>query len=341
MHPLFVGLDVGSRSCHQVVLAADGSTLSHRQFPTGEAHLISAFKELRGHVHVHLEAGELAPWVRSVIAPHAARVVVGHPRSNAWIAKDPNKCDRVDAYKLAELLRLNRTHEVYYPDDRSRAAFKQLVQHYDDLTRQQAGLRTKIKARLRAQGVITRGQQIFTREGREQILSRVGRPEIRQAICQLYEVLEQARRSQHDALRLMTTASKQFPEIARFSRVPGVGVIGACRFSAYVQTPHRFSSKRKLWRYCRLGVVKRSSDGKSLSHPRLDPSGCGRLKDFSRKAFEAALRRRDANGFKRAYERALEQTHNAVHARLSVQRKIVATLRAMWINGTPYRDESG
>jgi hypothetical protein len=168
MHTLFVGLDVGSRSCHQVVLAPDGPIICNRQFPTSEVNLISAVKELHGPVQVHLEASELAAWVRSVIAPHAARIVVSHPRTNAWIAKDPHKCDRVDAYKLAELLRLNRVHEVYYSDQRSRLVFKQLVQHYDDLTRQQATLRTKIKARLRAQGVITRGQQIFTAEGQQQ-----------------------------------------------------------------------------------------------------------------------------------------------------------------------------
>jgi transposase len=52
----------------------------------------------------------------------------------------------------------------------------------------------------------------------------------------------------------MTRMAKQFPEIALFQQVPGVGVIGACRFSGYIQTPHRFSSKRKLWRYCRLGI---------------------------------------------------------------------------------------
>ena len=45
------------------------------------------------------------------------------------------------------------------------------------------------------------------------------------------------------------------------------------------------------------------------------------------------------NSFKRTYQRALETTHDKTHARLTVQRKIVSTLRAMWISKTPYRDE--
>jgi transposase len=93
-----------------------------------------------------------------------------------------------------------------------------------------------------------------------------------------------------------------------FQTEPGIGPIGAARFSAYIQTPHRFSNRRKLWRYCRLGVSFRSSDGKPLSHPKLDRSGCGRLKDVARKAFDAAMRRQESNSFQRAYEQALLST---------------------------------
>jgi len=44
-------------------------------------------------------------------------------------------------------------------------------------------------------------------------------------------------------------------------------------------------------------------------------------------------------GFKRTYQRALETTHDKTHARLTVQRKIISTLRAIWISRTPYRDD--
>src|SRR5229473_5704364 len=134
----------------------------------------------------------------------------------------------------------------------------------------------------------------------------------------------------------MLRAAQAFPEIKLLRTVPGVGPIGACRYSDYIHTPQRFSSKRKLWKYRRLSVSQRSSNGKPLRRPKLDYSGCGRLKDVSRKAFEAALRTRADNGFKRAYQRALETTHDKTHARLTVQRKIVSTLRAMWLNQTPY-----
>src|SRR5204862_2616257 len=133
-------------------------------------------------------------------------------------------------------------------------------------------------------------------------------------------------------------AAQAFPEIKLFRTAPGVGPIGACRFSAYVHTPSRFSTTGKLWKYCRLSVSHRSSYGKPLRRPRLDRSGCGRLKNVSRKAIEVAIRTHGDNAFKRTYQRALQTTHDQTHARLTVQRKIVSTLRAMWINQTPYTD---
>jgi transposase len=186
--------------------------------------------------------------------------------------------------------------------------------------------------------VIVTGARLYSGAGRKAVLAQVKSSAVRTAISQLYAVLDQSVASQTEAKLLMLRMAQAFPEIKLLRTAPGVGPIGACRFSAYIHTPSRFSSTRKLWKYCRLSVSHRSSNGKPLRRPRLDRFGCGRLKDVSRKAFDAAVRSRQDNGFKRAYLRALETTHDATHARLTVQRKIVSTLRAIWINQTPYCD---
>jgi transposase len=237
---------------------------------------------------------------------------------------------------------MNRVHPVYYADDRARRDFKQLVQHYGDLTAQEVALKAMIKSRLRTQGVIVHNAAPFTEQGCKDALARVRSAEIRKAIRQLYKVLAHTLEVRDEAYTAMVKAGRQFPEIKLFQEtVPGVGPIGAARFSAYVQTPHRFSNKRKLWRYCRLGVSYRSSDGQLLSHPKLDRAGCGPLKDLARKAFEVAVNSEADNQFKRAYEQVLARTHDKTHARLTVMRKIVSVLRAMWLTNSPYQDELG
>ena len=89
MSTVYVALDMGSSSFHQVVMQPEGATTCSRRFSMREANLRSAFSALGTDVHVHMQAGELAPWVRSVIAPLVQRVVISHPRTNAWIANDP------------------------------------------------------------------------------------------------------------------------------------------------------------------------------------------------------------------------------------------------------------
>lgn len=335
---IYVGLDLGSSRCHQTVINHDGKLLSSRVIPTSEQHLRRAFSTLGDNVRVHLELGELSTWASSVIKPFVSEVIVSHSRTLAWIGKDSNKDDSIDARKLAELLRLNRTHPVYCETAESRRRFKQLVAHHEDLSREQARLKSKIKARLRCLGMIRFDARLFTRSGQSALLDELKDLFVKLMLAQTFAVLNQLLEAETQAKQAMSQASKQFPEASLLQTAPGVGIITACRFVAYVQTPHRFSNKRKLWRYARLGVTRRESNGKRLAHPHLDPAGVGSLKDVSRKVFEAARRTKKDNSFKRAYEQSLLNTKNAVHARLSAQRKILATLRAMWLSMQPYRD---
>lgn len=338
MGKVYVGLETGSRTCTVAVRNPEGEVIDQRTFDTKEKNLIETFTSIPGEVHVHLEASELSGWVRRIIKPLVARVVVSHPKANSWIGKDPLKNDRIDAGKLSEMLRNGNVHEVYYGEEEGRAEFKRLVQHYDQVTRNEARLKRDIKARLRAQGLIVKDQSIFTPEGRAKVLARVTSPTARASIGQLYDMLEEALKVQGAAELLMRKESRRYPEIAWFDEVPGIGAVLACRFSAYVQTPHRFAHKRKLWRYCRLGIVWRESDGQKLSHQSLDRNGCGALKDFSRKAFMGTMRTKEDNAFKRTYRASCLSTGNETHARLTVQRKIVTTLWAMWRKGDRYRD---
>ena len=336
---IFVGLDLGSSYCHQTVINSDGALVRSRSIPTSEYHLRNAFADLQGDVHVHAEASELSNWVRVIINPLVTRFVISHPRSLAWIAKDSVKDDAVDARKLAELLRLNRVHEVYYEECASRRSFKQLVVHHENLSREQARLKSKIKARLRTLGIIRKDARLFSEAGQIELFASITDPLIKQMFCQSFAVLNQMLISLMDAKRTMPEFSCSLPEVRLLQSVPGVGAITACRFVAYLQTPHRFSNKRKLWRFCRLAVTRRESNGKRLNHPRLDSAGVGSLKDVSRKVCLAARRTKTDNSFKRFYEQSLANTKNAVHARVSTQRKILATLRAMRISNQAFHND--
>jgi len=97
--------------------------------------------------------------------------------------------------------------------------------------------------------------------------------------------------------RLMIQLGRPFPEILRLQTLPGVGRDGAHLFVAYIQEPGRFATAQQLYRYCRLGIRDRTSDGKPLGYQRLDRTG------------------------------------SALHARLNTQRKVLHTLLVLWREG--------
>lgn len=341
MAVVYVGLDAGSTTCHLVGVDERGMTVFDQCIKTGEAALIKAISEIKGEVHVHFEAGELAAWIHGVLRGRVAEAIASDARMSAWIAKDRQKNDRLDATKLAHLLRMGQTHPVHYSEEEGRIAFKQIVKNYDELTRQGTQLKNKIKARYRTLGLIPRGAAVYSTKGRSAWLCQVTSPILRESLKLMYGVLDQVETARKEAWKLMRQAGRSFPEVEMFNEVPGVGPLGACRFSAYVQTPHRFGNKRKLWRYCGLAVTDRRSDGKSLGHKGLDSCGIGALKDMSYKSWRAALRTTEDNALKRAYHQALVSTNDKTHARLTVQRKIVSILRAIWKSGRRYADSLG
>jgi hypothetical protein len=267
-------------------------------------------------------------------------VVCSHPRENAWIAKDGDKCDRVDAYKLAELLRINRFKEVHHAPDQSRRDFKQLVQHCDELTAHQARWKTKLKARLRLQGVMVTGERLFSSAGRKAVMgqSRVARSAHRNQATLRSPGPERGGTS--TSAHSDAKDSAGFPGDQTVTHRPGRGSDRCLSLQCLHSHAAALQFQTKTLEVFPAQYQSSQQYGKPLRRPKPDySSGCGRLKDVSRKAFEVAQRLRTDNGFKRAYQRALETTQDETHARLTVQRKILSTMRAIWISRTPYRDE--
>jgi transposase len=336
MKEVYAGMDIGSKECAVVAIESGGSQIDSVVFKTSERNMVAFFSR-HPNSKVLIEECEMAAWVRATIKPHVASVIVCDPKRNAWVAKGTNKNDRVDAAKLAELNRLGSFSEVWHPDDEDVAGFKVLVKHYDDTSKRLAEVKCQIKARLRKQGVVTRGEAVYGPR-RDEALSRVDNTFARIAIEQDYELLDYLEGAKKAARSSVVAASGRFPVIALLKEIPGVGPILAARFVAYVADPHRFN-KRTLASYSCLGIVKRSSDGSPLGREHLSKAGNSALKDLSRTAFERAMATRSPNGIKEFYAGSLTRTGDKTKARLNTQRKILALMLAIWRDKTEYRDE--
>ena len=77
---------------------------------TKASRIVEFIQGLQG--SLSLTEGTSAAWRHYPLKPHVSRLVVCHPRKAArW--KDRNQSDRIDAGKLAEMLRTNQLKPVY------------------------------------------------------------------------------------------------------------------------------------------------------------------------------------------------------------------------------------
>ena len=75
--------------------------------------ILEFLQGLQGSLSVTFEEGTSAAWLHELLKPHVNHLVVCDPRKNALL-KDSTKSDRIDARKLAELLRGNQLMSVYH-----------------------------------------------------------------------------------------------------------------------------------------------------------------------------------------------------------------------------------
>jgi len=308
-------------------------------FATSEKNIIAALKSVKAKSKLlTIEEGTLTHWAAQVASPHVTQVIACDPRENALIFKSANKKDKVDTHSLCRLLRLGELKQVYHPQDDQRAIFKAAAQHYLDLRDQLTRLKYKIKAIYRHWGIVdVFSVSVYSPSGRNKYLKQLKHRPICNQLKRLYYLMDQTEAMRKSASDTLKQLGRKYPEIREFKKVPGIANINAHVFDAFIQTPHRFAKKNQLWKYCRLSITDRSSDGKPLGFKRLDSSGVGELKALSFRAYMAALR--GDNEVRRFFLASLNRTHSRKHARLNTQRKILTVMYSIWKKGVAYRAE--
>ena len=82
-----------------------------------------------------------------MLKPHVTHLVVCNPRKNALL-KAGSKSDRIDARKLAELLRGNHLKPVYHGETGVRMLLRELARSYLTIVEDQSRVMSRLKAAL-------------------------------------------------------------------------------------------------------------------------------------------------------------------------------------------------
>jgi hypothetical protein len=140
---------------------------------------------LRGDLHVTFEEGTWAAWLYDLMKPHVTEVVVCNPRKNALL-KEGSKGDKIDARKLAELLRLNHLNPVYHGEHGLRT-LKELGRSYLTITKDLTRVMNRLKALYRSWGIPCVGIEVYAARHRSEWLGKIREAGVRRRAEHYYQ----------------------------------------------------------------------------------------------------------------------------------------------------------
>lgn len=345
MRTYYVGMDVHQASTVIVVLNGAGKVVMESIVQTGAETVRSFIKQLRGRVYVTFEEGTQATWLYELLRPLVTEVLVCNPRHNKLLLTG-NKGDRMDARKLAELLRNGMLRAVYH--GQGMRALKELVRNYECLTEDTTRVKNRLKAIFRARAITCSGHDVYRYDRRKSWLEKLSEPGVQVRAGFLYEQLAAMKRLRQEAKQAMLKEARRHPAYQLLLSIPLLGPISVAEIIAVVETPFRFRSKRQFWTYSGLAVVTRTSaeymviNGmvRRSSRPATTRGLNHNHNHLLKKVFKnAALGACSRGPFKAAYERRVTQGMDPSLARLTVARKIAATTLTIWKHGQKFAPE--
>src|SRR6266576_1802977 len=221
-------MDVHQASIVIVVLNGAGKVVMELVIETGADSVRNFLKQLRGKVYVTFEEGTQATWLYDVVRSLVTEVVVCDPRQNKLL-KTGNKSDRVDARKLAELLRNGSLRAVYHGDKGGRQ-LKELVRNYDCLVADMTRVMNRLKAIFRGRAIACAGHDVYRPDRRGQWLAKLSEPGAKQRAGFLYDQLAALKPLRHKAKLAMVKEARQQAAYPWLISVPKLGSVSVAQF---------------------------------------------------------------------------------------------------------------
>src|SRR5438477_1319248 len=340
----YIGMDVHKETVSIAVMNSAGKVVTESIIETKAATILQFIQGLRGSLYVTFEEGTWAAWLYDLLKPHVTKVVACNPRKNALL-KDGNKSDRIDARKLADLLRGNHLKPVYHGETGVRT-LKELCRSYLTISKDLMRVMSRLKALYRSWGIPCSGTGVYAPRYRSEWLGKIAEAGVRRRAELFYQQLDALQVLRREARRDLLVESRKHSATKLLRQIPSIGPIRAALLIALIQTPYRFRTKRQLWNYSGLGLKTHDSaqyryvDGQ-LQRSRKPQQLRGLNQDHNhdlKKIFKGAatMASISAGPFHGFYEALLANGAKPTMARLTLARKIAAITLIVWKKGVNF-----
>lgn len=340
----YVGMDVHAASCSVSVRAASGKVLRRGIVETNGRTLTEYLEALGGKIHLCVEECEWSNWLADILMPEVVEFVVVQPEGRRG-----SKSDRIDADDLSERIRSGQVGRTIFKDRGRFTELREFARAFTMVSKDVARTKNRIKSFCRGRGVKTPGTRVYHPERGRSVLEKLPSATA-WAVELLRAELDSLEEFKEDARERMVREARRHPIYPILKTAPGLGAVRVAQLMRLIVTPHRFRTRRQLWKYSGLAVVTVSSSDWVQRQGRwvraeveqtqgLNPDHNPLLKDIFKGAATTAIHQSEPNPLRIHYDRLLANGTKPNLAKLTIARKIAAIVLAMWKKEEPYRPE--
>jgi len=330
----YTGLDVHKKTIQYCTKLADGEIMREGRIQATRAGLAEWIARQSHPWKGALEATMFSAWIYDVLKPHAAELKVAHPAMLKAIVASKHASDRLDARKIADLVRMDWIPKVWMAPPEIRS-LRLLLRYRNLVVRQATQTKNRIASTLMEHGVEYSKDKLHGKRYFDDLLGRLD--EVPAAVRSLLRTsrgsLEMFESVQRMLLKRLRTDPLLAKRVQLLDTVPGVGEVTALSWALEIGDPQRFRCAAQAMSYCGLVAALQESAGKQYRQP-LSKKRNAHLQTVLIEAAHFAVR---YSPEMRALSEQVEAKRHAGAAVIAVARKLVSYLLAVDKSGQPFQ----
>lgn len=329
---VYGAIDLHMRYSQIRIIDADGHVVGEQRIMTSRERLVTAFAD-RGALRILLETGTESEWVAQALEAAGHEVIVADPNYAPMYGEMTRriKTDRRDVAALAEANRrgwYRRAHRTSAPQRET----KQILRARRLLVQQRSGLISLVRSLLRQSGYRLGTGTSTTVPARVARLGVTGAlAETLQPLCTQVVALTTAIDALDQRLQERTASDAI---VARLRSVPGIGVIVATTFRAFVDRHERFAHAGQV--SAAIGLVPREDSSAERRHRgHITKAGPRELRSLLIQAAWVCWRQ-GGSGTLRAWVEGIATRRGKRIAVVALARRLSRILFAVWRDNTTF-----
>jgi transposase len=264
-HTYYCGIDLHAKAMYVCILDHHGTKLVHKNLPTTPEAFLRVVAPYREDLVVGVECMFTWYWLADLCATEGIAFVLGHALYMKAIHGGKAKNDKIDAHKIAVLLRGGMVPQAYvYPAEMR--ATRDLLRRRCHLVHKRAELLAHIQNTNSQYNLPEIGKKLAYKANREGVEEHFPDPSVRKTIEVDVSLIDHYDQLLGEVELYITRTAKthDVQTFARLQSVPGIGPILALVILYEIHDIRRFPRVQDFVSYCRLVKCAKESGGKRL-----------------------------------------------------------------------------